>query len=396
VRPADYLYRFLSEDDFGDSGRIKDFFALYGTVQAAAMCLGIACGLPADAGGARHLQPAVVVRDPAQHVVQGRAMSALRAHASSEPSFVAPTATSSHHLTALYGAGAGAVDARVAAGGGGALGGSGGDAGTTLCLSAVHDACQLLASRLLRPLWQRGVAAVPAGKGAPARAATMWTKGVIASVRQPLVQLLRRLEELYPTAVRSDPPPVPAPGDPAATSALALAPASGPGPRLVVRQMELQAKTQKNPDRARAIHARAAEEASVRGLYRLVSRSVQALALIDLLRGAQEDQALAVPWAGLGKASFRALVVSPAVHDKVTPTTRLVHVLPPRILSPSPPLTILSFLPLAPFPRVAGEEAPERPDNCGQQGGQGRRGGGPGGAPRRGLLRVRTHSSPAR
>ena len=33
MRPADFLYRFLSEDDFGDSGRVKDFFALYGTVQ---------------------------------------------------------------------------------------------------------------------------------------------------------------------------------------------------------------------------------------------------------------------------------------------------------------------------------------------------------------------------
>ena len=49
---------------------------------------------------------------------------------------------------------------------------------------------------------------------------------------------------------------------------------------------------------------------------------MQALALIDLLRAAQEEKSLSVPWAGLGKASFRALVVSPAAHDKVSPSNR--------------------------------------------------------------------------
>jgi hypothetical protein len=48
-----------------------------------------------------------------------------------------------------------------------------------------------------------------------------------------------------------------------------------------------------------------------------VSRSVHALALIDLLRSAQEDKKLPVPWGNLNKMSFRSLVVSHGSHDTV-------------------------------------------------------------------------------
>ena len=60
VRPIDYLYRFLSQDNFMESYCVRDFFALYGTVESACMCLAIACGLPGDAGGARHLDPTII------------------------------------------------------------------------------------------------------------------------------------------------------------------------------------------------------------------------------------------------------------------------------------------------------------------------------------------------
>lgn len=62
LRPVDYLYRFLSQDDFSQSYCVRDFFALYGTIESACMCLGIACGLPSDAGGSRHLDPSVIGR----------------------------------------------------------------------------------------------------------------------------------------------------------------------------------------------------------------------------------------------------------------------------------------------------------------------------------------------
>ena len=47
-----------------ESDRLKDFCVLYGTIQTAVMCLAIACGLPADAGGAKDLRPTVVTFAP--------------------------------------------------------------------------------------------------------------------------------------------------------------------------------------------------------------------------------------------------------------------------------------------------------------------------------------------
>ena len=60
MRPIDYLYRFLSQDNFTESYCVRDFFALYGTTESACMCLAIACGLPADAGGAKNLDPSII------------------------------------------------------------------------------------------------------------------------------------------------------------------------------------------------------------------------------------------------------------------------------------------------------------------------------------------------
>ena len=59
------------------------------------------------------------------------------------------------------------------------------------------------------------------------------------------------------------------------------------------------------------------EDSSLKGLYRLVSRSVHAFALIDLLRSAQEEKKLPVPWGTLKKISFRSLVCSEVAHDKM-------------------------------------------------------------------------------
>ena len=39
---------------------VRDFFALYGTAESSCMCLGIAIGLPGDAGGSRHIDPSII------------------------------------------------------------------------------------------------------------------------------------------------------------------------------------------------------------------------------------------------------------------------------------------------------------------------------------------------
>ena len=62
---------------------------------------------------------------------------------------------------------------------------------------------------------------------------------------------------------------------------------------------------------------RALEDESLKGLYRILSRSSQALSLIDLLRSANEEKKLKITWNKFGKLSFRSLVVSQVVHDDV-------------------------------------------------------------------------------
>ena len=59
------------------------------------------------------------------------------------------------------------------------------------------------------------------------------------------------------------------------------------------------------------------EDESLKGLYRLLSRSSQALSLIDLLRSSVEEKNLPVQWNLFGKLSFRSLVVSQVMHEKV-------------------------------------------------------------------------------
>ena len=110
--------------------------------------------------------------------------------------------------------------------------------------------------------------------------------------------------------VHSDPLPTPTDG----------APRIAAGRHMVVREMELNpTNQQRHPERARQHQAVLSEEASTRGLYRLVGRAIQALCLIDILRTAQDEDHLPMDWAkfSLGKISFRALVVSSIVHDKM-------------------------------------------------------------------------------
>ena len=62
---------------------------------------------------------------------------------------------------------------------------------------------------------------------------------------------------------------------------------------------------------------RALEDESLKGLFRLLSRSSQALSLLDLLRCSNEEKKMKIKWNKFGKLSFRSLVVSQSVHDEV-------------------------------------------------------------------------------
>jgi hypothetical protein len=101
--------------------------------------------------------------------------------------------------------------------------------------SPVHDAFQLLTSRLLRPVWLRSIS------DGDKSVSPIWTRGIIEYIRIPLFQLKRLLEELYPAAIRSVAPTSEGAG--AADSEYL-----GGRQRITV-QMELQSRTHKNPEK---------------------------------------------------------------------------------------------------------------------------------------------------
>lgn len=115
----------------------------------------------------------------------------------------------------------------------------------------------------------------------------------------------------YPSAIHSSPG--------SADSAAVSAPLDS---RLLTAQMLLASQANKrssvHPDKQLQQQAKAQEEASIAGIFRLLSRSLQALTLMSLLISLQDRWKLSVSWALLGDlVSFRALVTSPKVHDQV-------------------------------------------------------------------------------
>jgi hypothetical protein len=98
----------------------------------------------------------------------------------------------------------------------------------------------------------------------------MWNENIIDSIRSVLIRIQIIMVEFYPMVIKDS-----------------------------IHQNQNQAKE--------------LEDESIKGLYRLCSRSIQALSLVDIL----SSSGLKVSWRTLGKISFKSLVISQGVHDKV-------------------------------------------------------------------------------
>ena len=154
----------------------------------------------------------------------------------------------------------------------------------SLVLSPVHEAFTLVASRILRPIWLQTVATaderpvIPSSRaGGGYSAAPIWSRGLIASIRTPLLQLILRLQELHPTVLQKTPSMLADLNTESTTSTSNIVMPLGEvnsddpnnntnsgysqavltgGRQLMVRQMEAQARLHKNPERAKAMQAR--------------------------------------------------------------------------------------------------------------------------------------------
>ena len=196
-RPVDYLLDQLSRNENNSAlVQFKAFYQTYGADEFCAMCLGIACGLPSDAGDTGllssdlHAAPPqitqqirfraiyLMIQVVADHDWLGSS-SGLPSAASAPLALPAP----------MGGASSSAALGQV----------SSGDIKNPAVRGFVT-----LASRVLRPIWLRVVSSdFPEHEAKPL--ATFWSPELTTSILAPLLNLIEVMVECYPAEVNSDP-----------------------------------------------------------------------------------------------------------------------------------------------------------------------------------------------
>jgi hypothetical protein len=86
---------------------------------------------------------------------------------------------------------------------------------------------------------------------------------------------------------------------------------------LLLRQIQLQTKVQDDQDKLLRREAKRKEDCAVHGLFRLVSRSIQALSLFDILIAAESEMKIAIPWSRLENLTFQSIVSSAECHERI-------------------------------------------------------------------------------
>ena len=286
LRPADILYRHLVQVNHQADDHCQQFFSAFGALEASAMCVALACGLPCDAGGAMSVSSGSLSRNAVRRPVettQVRAMSVMLG-LTQGPMY--------RTLGSLGMASAAIQDSRVVIN----------DSSHEFVNSSAHDALYLVCSRILRPLWLRNVVQKDL------RLSSAWTPQLIAEVRSPLTELQNLLKGFFATAVIN--------AQQHQDHYLSTL-ANTSSDDMITRHMLSQAQLNANAERLVQQRARAQEDASIHALYRLVSKTLQALSFIEVLDSVSEKSRIKIQWAKLGEVNFRALVVSPRVHENV-------------------------------------------------------------------------------
>lgn len=244
TRPIDVLYRMVETsavgDDYLEPGR--QFFAAFGLLQSASMCVSIACGVPCDLSNDQPSDPSYLGTDFG--VVQRRALSLVQKLG--EPCTYKVSSLTSH-----------IQDSRFAV------------TGTTgFVMSTAHDAIQLFLGRLLRPVWFKKMAV----KGK--LAGVFGSRKALAAIRVPLLSLRQLLLNYFGSVVKSDLADLRSTDDGSSS--------------LLMKQLQMQTKTQVDQEKLLLREARRKEDCSVHAMFRLVARSIHALSLLDILIAGNE------------------------------------------------------------------------------------------------------------
>lgn len=296
LRPADVLHRHISRIQENSDELCRDFFSYFGDLQASAMCIALACGLPSDAGATPSLSdvlsssgsssamnsiaavgvPLDMIQTRAMNLVLGMTQAARFAGTGSRPGG-APGGRSVHQ------------DSRLVL--------SGSD--HQFVHSTAHDALHLLTSRILRAIWLRPIARSDCKGIFPA-----WPL-LIAQVRPPLYQLQKIIRGFFTAAVMSDPRQVDF------ISALT----NNFSEDLLTQQVLRRTQSVASADKMLLQLAKSVEDASLNALYRVVTRALQALSLLEVLSTIQKRGNLSISWKSCDSLSFRSLVLSVKAHE---------------------------------------------------------------------------------
>jgi hypothetical protein len=326
VRPADYLFSLLTRSNTSGSfpvdylPEVGAFFDACGTLSAATMCIGLACGLPLDAGGdATSLSDTVGVSASGMALLQRRAISAVLRFTDG------PTCVQSALLSTArpqFGDSVGPVltDSRVVAG------------DVSVVYSSCHDALYLFASRLLRSVWSK---VIVTDRGTNKRVSNktptvlIW-KEQLHTVIEPLTFFIKILKEYFgPTLAAAESA---LSGSAASATAASLESLNETKPGVLVsRQLARAAAVAASRGSADPsitdpgtskpeqldVHARKEEDASILHLYRLMCRSLQALHLMSILLTLPEDYNVSTPWEYIKNLTFSSIVLSASAQDAV-------------------------------------------------------------------------------
>ena len=304
TRPCDYLERILSQHTAGQEylANAQTFFQYFGAIQAGAMCVGLACGIPADFGGSEGIDSTVYTAPPGVDAIRRRAMSVLL-QLGGTAAYRTPTGSG------------GSQFARHA----------------EFTPSASYAAICLFASRILRPIWFRSLiytdktplttlAGAAAVVSAPKKKPNFLVRrSDINNIRDPLIHLVAILREYFSSAIRKIPidTSMRSHGDVTHTAD------SGDGRHnskssIILKQLHMNAAANRGDDDAALdIDARRLEDTAFNALYRLLARSSQALSLIDIFLTAEQNHNINIDWSRLADEPFSTLVIDPKNHDTV-------------------------------------------------------------------------------
>ena len=331
LRPVDYLYDAI-QVNLNNSERLQRVLSSlssgYGADQYCAMMVGIACGLPSDAGGNPHLDVTCTVGVNVHYDsdIRSAAIQYLRLPPSSSPK------ARPNQIPDPVG-----VDASTL-----------GD--TDVQTSCVYNGFELFLSRLLRPVWLKEVVDEDPvyKKNYPAQWLSL---DLIASLLVPLQELKKvlLLPFMYESIIRSNhrftsyshnttdqqnmtgnmaPSSqtggasqhytgnrgtynLSSGGDAYSGASSSSRGSANPGNAFLSRTGNL------TMDELRQRLARDYENECICKLYRLLARTIQALQLLSLLLTADLEWRLSLSWRDFRGLSLRKIVTSMRAHDKI-------------------------------------------------------------------------------